>query len=107
MNRVLTAQTRDPVVVARHLEIGKVAPHHPDPVGAGLGPSPGDHRGAGFDAVHGYPGTGQRDRQPAGTQRQLEHRPTGGSGGQGRDGRAGVEAGTVDLVIHRRAWVWP
>jgi len=66
--------------------VREVADRHRDPVAARLLAQPGDHRVREVDAVHLHPTLRQGQREPAGTDPELERPPAGRELGQQRDG---------------------
>ena len=71
--------------------VGEVAHRHRDAVAAGLLPELRDHRLGGVDAVHLEAPLGEREREPAGADRELEHRAVAGELGEQLDARLGLE----------------
>ena len=88
----------DQPVRAGDADVGEVAHGHVDRVAARLRPQPRDHRRREVDAVD--PDTRRRERQrdPAGADRQLERRATVGQVGQERDRRLLVAAARQVVV---------
>ena len=91
-----------PVRPARRRQSGEVPDRHGQVGPAWLGPQLGHHPFRRVDAVHPQPARGQRQRDPAGPDTQLEHgpvprrRPTG----QELHHRTHVVAFAVPLVVH-------
>ena len=71
----------------RQREAGQIGDEDPDRAAAWLGPEPGHHGLAAFDAVHGHAPRGQRYRQPPGAQAEFQNPAVTSGPGQGVDGR--------------------
>ena len=91
---VLRGQVVDRVVdqvgereLARHLGGGEVAQRDLDPVGAGLRPELLHHLAREVDAAHRHAAPGERQRDPAGADAELERSAVSGQPGQEVDGR--------------------
>ena len=68
-------------------DVGEVAHRHRDRVAAGLLAELRDHRLGGVDAVHLEAALGEREREPAGADRELEHGAVAGELGEHLDAR--------------------
>jgi PhnB protein len=84
---------------------GEVPDRDADGVAAGLGPQPGHHGPGQVDAVHVHAAAGQRQRDPAGADAQLQRPPAAGQPGQHpghhiHEGR--VEHALGCVVVRRR-----
>ncbi len=83
----------------------EVADRHADPVGAGLRAKPRDHRLGDVDSVHRNAASGERKRDSAGANPELERRSVAGDLGEEVHGRVqglGVEQVGSGLVVPLR-----
>ena len=72
----------DQGVAALDIDVGEVAHRHRNPVTAGLLAELQNHRLGHVDPVHLEPALDQRQREPPGADRQLQHGPAGGELGE-------------------------
>ncbi len=106
---VLRGQVVDRVVdqvgqreLARHPGGGEVAQRDLDPIGAGLGPELLHHLAREVDAAHRDAAPGERQRDPAGADAELQRSAVSGQPGQEVDGRLdhrGVEHLGAAVVV--------
>src|SRR5215472_15440969 len=80
-------------------DLSHVADDDGDRLTTRLGPQPFYHRGGGVDPLHRGPPGGQRQRDPAGADRQLEHPAISGQPGEELHSEPWVHVGEV-FVIH-------
>ena len=94
----------DQAVGARHSDIGEVADRDVDLIASRLRPKLRDHRLREVDAVDADAGRRERQRDPAGADRELERGAPSASVGKERDGRLLVAA-LREAVVDSRRWI--
>ena len=90
-------KTSEKIALDRH--VGEVAHRHGDVGAAGLLPELRDHRLGGVDAVHLEAALGEREREPAGADRELQHRAVAGELGEQLDARLLLEEARVAVPL--------